>query len=222
MPEHLPVDGTLTWLCDRVAQAKLEGKYTALVAGGFDVPHDNHEWYIRDCRARVAKRILEQEGRVPTPGAIMDIMTSDRIALIVSIDSDEALNARKGGQAEKGGIPRPVYPWSARAQRIAGYSFEHPATGELHHAADIVTKECAVNYTGTPLQSANHLTAYLGELDLLDSYIVFDEHPQDEINARNNGFDPIIVPQAVIYARDPRTGDEYKSSGIIKLIRGNQ
>lgn len=221
MPENLPPTDAVTWISERVAEAKLQGKYTALVAGGFDVPHDNHEWYIRDCRARVAKRVLEQNGIEPTSAAIMDMMTNGRIALIVSIDSDEALDARKGGQAEKGGIPRPVYPWSARAHRIAGYSFEHPVTGQVHHAADIISKECPVSCADTPLQSANSLISHLGSLDLLDSYIVFDEHPQDEINARNNGFDPIIVPQAVVYARDPRTDAGYKSSSIIKRIRGN-
>lgn len=153
----------------------------------------------------------------------MDVMSSGQVALIVSIDSDEALNARKGGQTEKGGIPRPVYPWQSRAHRIAGYSFEHPLTGEVHHTADIVSKECAVNYQGTPLQQAATVAGWLGSEELgglLDTYIVFDEHPHDEANARALGFNPIIVSQDIIYARDHRNGRGFKSSGIIKAIRG--
>lgn len=220
MEEGLELHEAVNWLGNQVAEAKLEGKYTALVAGGFDVPHDNHEWYIRDCRARVAKMVLEERGATVTPESIMDVMTSNQITLIVSIDSDNALDSRKGGQTEKGGIPRPVYPWSARAHRIAGYSYTHPHTGQIHHSADIVSRECSVDYTDSPLENAASVASYLKSLDLLDGYIVFDEHPQDEINARELGFDPIIVPQAVVYARDPRTDAEYKSSGIIKRIRG--
>jgi hypothetical protein len=220
MDSTLEAEEAMGWLADQVAREKLQGKYTALVAGGFDVPHDNHEWYIRHCRMLVARRVLEQEGKEAAPGAIMDIMTSGRLALIVSIDSDEALNARKGGVSEKGGIPRPIYPWESRAHRIAGYSFQNPATGAIHHTADIVTKECSVHYHDTPLQQAATTVEWLKSLDLLDSYAIFDEHPQDEANARALGFDPIIVSQDIIYARDHRNGRGFKSSGIIKAIRG--
>lgn len=220
MEEGLNPETAMRWLGEQLAREKLAGKYTALVAGGFDVPHDNHEWYIRHCRMLVARRILEERGEAPTPEAVMDIMTSDQIALVVSIDSDEALNARKGGKAEKGGVPRPIYPWVSRAHRIAGYSFTHPHTGAVHHAAEIITKECSVNYAGTPLERAATTVEWLREYDLVDGYVVFDEHPHDEENARALGLDPIIISQDIIYARDPRSGRGFKSSSIIKSIRG--
>jgi len=223
MPDGLEAPEALLWLGDQVSDAAHEGKHIGLVAGAYDVPHDNHEWYIRNCRAQLARRVLYYKGLTPTPERIMRTMTNESLELIVSIDSDEALNLRKGGKAEKGGIPRPVYPWVARAHRIAGYSFEDPfaARGEVHHVADIVSKECTVNYEGTPMQCAATLAKYLKSVKLLDEYLVFDEHPQDIENARALGFEPIILRQAVRYATDPRTGKGYSSSGIIKQIRGN-
>lgn len=215
-----PVEA-LHWLQERLAAAKLAGKYVAMVPGGFDVPHDNHEWYIRHCRLLAAKRSLQDNGIPLSVDTIRTAMDSSNLYLLVSIDSDEALNARKGGDPAKGGAPRPIYPWQSRAHRIAGYSYKNPETGEVHHAVDIVSKECSVNFTDTPLQNAASLSAYLHALGLLDTILVYPEHPQDEMNARANGIDPIVIPEFV-YAIDPRTGVEFHSSDIIRGIRGDR
>jgi hypothetical protein len=189
-----------------------------MVAGAFDVPHDAHEWYIRSCRMMAAERMLIQRGEAPSIATLQEAIAGDEVCLIVSIDADEALSKRKGGVPEKGGIPRPVYPWQARAHRIAGYCFE-TVDGAYRPAADLVSKEGG-EYENSHLACAYELAGHLANYGLLDGYIVFDEHEKDIMTARQLGFDPIVISQESSFALDPRTHTKYSSSGIIKRIQG--
>lgn len=216
-PEAGPEEA-LWWVTENVAEAKLNGRFTALVAGAFDVPHDAHEWYVRECRLRAAERMLTLRGEEPTVEALRQTIAGDDIFLLVSIDADAALSKRKGGVAEKGGIPRPVYAWQTRAHRIAGYGFER-ANGSYRPTVDLVSKEGG-EFEGTSLGCAYDLVRHLSQYGLLDGYIVFDEHEKDVQTARELGYDPIVIPQESSFAVDPRTGIHYSSSNIIKRIQG--
>lgn len=220
MQAQLEPEEAAIWLANRVADFKLQGSDIALVAGGFDVPHDCHEWYLRHCLMQATIKTLESRGDTVDDEKIMDAMASGKVRLIVSIDSDKALDARKGSQKNKGGIPRPVYPWASRAQRIAGYCYINPKTNEVHQLVGVVSRECTIDYQGTPLESARYTADWLNRLGLLDTYIVYSEHPGDEQAAQSIGIDHIVIPDGIVYARDPRTDKEFSSSGIIRSIRG--
>ena len=206
-------------LFNSLAQDKLAGAYTALVDGAFDVPHDNHEWYLRHCRMLAAKRILETRNLLPTTQALREAVASSQLRLIVTVDADAKVAAKKGGKAEKGGIPRPVYPWQSRAHRLAGYHFtDH--YGQNHQTVDYVTVEGDPGHHGTPLESSLTLAESLAAHGLLDSTIVYGEHAGTIQDAVRRGLDPIVIPNdQYTYAVDPRTQEEYRSSDIIKMIR---
>lgn len=48
-------------LLERLNTSKAEGKHLAVVDGAFDVPHDNHTWYLREARLRAAKHHFTEE-----------------------------------------------------------------------------------------------------------------------------------------------------------------
>lgn len=221
-PELSPLDAQ-EWVINRLAQAKLEGKLTGLVAGAFDVPQENHDWYLRHARYLLAKKHLQNNNMSTDAESIRNTIESNAIFLVVSIDSDISLDSRKSNDAMKGGVKRPIYGWSTRASRIASHNVADKFDPRTRHGiVDLVVAE-GPEYEGTILQQAK---IFANEMHnepfcLLDDYIVFDEHPKDIENAINSGFDPLIIPMDIVYSLDPISGKPYKSSSIIKRIRGD-
>jgi hypothetical protein len=200
--------------------------FNAIVMGSYDIPHPSHEWYLRDCRARAAEQMLINQFGLKhdeiTPDDIKVALTHPGLTLTCIIDSDIAINIRKGGQKEKGGIVRPVYTWQDRAERIAGYSYYNEVDRQTHNVVDYVIKE-GKEFEGTPMLRIHLLAEVLKEKKLLDAYIVFGENPQSLANAKAVGFDGsnlIFIPTESEYCLDPRTGRGYHTSDIIKRIQG--
>ena len=208
-------------LFEAIACDKLNGAYTALVDGAFDVPHDNHEWYLRHCRLLAAKQMLKESDTLPTTDALRSAIASPNLRLIVTVDADAKVAAKKGGKAEKGGIPRPVYPWESRAHRLAGYHFSD-ASGINRHTIDYVTVEGDPGHIDTPLESSLTLGQTLAKNGLLDAMIVYGEHDATIQEAIERGLQPLVIPDNFTYAVDPRTQKEYKSSSIIRMIRNEE
>jgi hypothetical protein len=212
------------WLLETLAKAKLSNPDTfiAIVAGSFDVPHPNHEWYLRDCRLRAAQQMLESEGiESASQRQLQQAIASDQLKLIVSIDSDKSIDVRKSGDPSKGGVKRPIYPWSVRAERIAGYTFDDPNDGKIHYVADVVSKECRVDFANTSMERCYDVAKMLDQYGLLSSYIAYGEHQEDIDFANSLSCKSVIIPLELVYAHDPRTNQNYKSSGIIKQAQGD-
>jgi len=220
-PELLPLEAE-RWVIEKLAQAKLANKLTGVVAGAFDVPQENHEWYLRHARYLLAKKYLQNNGMDIDNYSIRSVVESDLIFLVVSVDSDISLDNRKSNDIKKGGVKRPIYGWSTRASRVASHNVaDRLNPGNRHGIVDLVIAE-GPDYEGTILQQAK---IFANEMHnepfcLIDEYIVFDEHPKDIENATNSGFDPLVIPMDLIYSFDPISGKPYKSSSIIKRIRG--
>jgi len=215
------------WTLEALAKAKLDNKLTALVAGSFDVPHPNHDWFLRHCRLMLADKWLKnndintKEMTEKEQGIILrEVIESDRIFLAVSIDTDTALDIRKSNDPTKGGVKRPIYDWGVRANRIASQSFASSLDPRIKFGVVDLVVAGGPEYKDTILEKAKILadTAH-NQYDLIDEYIVFDEHPQDIDNAINSGFEPIIIPMDYIYSKGPN-GEKHKSSAYIRKIRG--
>jgi len=210
------------WTMQKLAQAKLAGKLVGIVAGAFDVPQENHVWFLRHARYLLAKKYLQINGYSDDTNSIRDTIESDSIFLVVSIDSDISLDNRKSNDFLKGGVKRPIYGWSTRANQVASHNFIDRHNQKVRHGiADLVIPG-GPDYEATILEQTK-ITAHMLHNEpfcLIDEYIVFDEHPDDITNAIGSGFDPLVIPMELIYSNDPLTGKGYKSSAIIKRIRG--
>lgn len=191
--------------------------HLSLTDGAFDVPTDNHEWWLRDCRHHAAEAYFGSKYRSSSPAQKRAMIASDEIVLVVTIDADVKVLSRKGYQPDKGNIARPVYDWPARARRVAGYMIPDERGG-YRPTVDLVTVEGDPFHHGTALESHLSLGAILSQLDIVASWILSDDHP-DILAAQAVSNNVAIVPKTC-YAKDHRTGRMWTSSYIIDRIRG--
>ena len=186
-----------------------------LVDGAFDVPHPSHEWYLRYCKLLGAQAMNPGAGRAE----LQESLSDGSVSLAVTVDADEKIANKKSGKSEKGGVQRPIYPWTARADRIAGYSYE--IYGRISHTADLVTVEGDLQHKGTLLESSLHLACGLGREGLLDNLVVYGEHKETIGDARRMGVEPIIIPDGFTdFEINPQTERPWSSSAIIRRAQG--
>ena len=196
----------------------------ALVDGAFDVPHNNHEWYLRHCKIIGAfgafkaqygddVSFAEMAARIRTDPTILETTS-----LAVTVDADDKIAHKKSGLKAKGGIQRPIYPWIARAGRLAGYHFE--LNGKLYQTADLVTVEGDSLHKDTPLESSLALAAFLQSEDLLDTFIIYGEHNTTVDEAHDLSLDPVVIGDDFVYETNPQTGRGWSSSALIHRAQG--
>lgn len=192
--------------------------HITLVDGAFDVPHDNHEWYLRHVRLLGARALLRAHGYPITAETLSIAVAQPALSLAVTVDADHKVAAKKGGVEAKGGAPRPIYPWETRANRVAGYSFD--SSVGLIGVADLVTVEGDPVHEGTCLESSLILAEFLARHGLLDTLVVFDEQPAVVQEARDRGLNPLLVTIGIDpYVLNPQTNVMWKTSTIIRRIR---
>lgn len=183
-----------------------------VVSGSFDVPHENHTWYLRHCKALLAEKMCIEQGWEVNKEMIRDIIAEGLVKLVVAVDTDQEVSRRK----TKDGDVRPIYHFYDRARRISELTI---GFGEDRvSVADFVVPE-GPEYSGSSLERLPDLASLGKENGLIDEFITFGEHPKSAEEARSIGFDPITIPTSVYYASSPITGEAYSSSAIIKKIR---
>lgn len=210
-------------LLEVLAGAKVFGRHVAIVDGAFDVPHDNHTWYLREARLRAAQRHFGEAFVNASQPERQVMVASDEILLIVTLDADEKIAAKKGFSEAKGYTARPVYPWEARANRIGGHMIPN-GTGGFRPILDLVTVEGDHRHTGTLFESHLDFAQVLVNLHLLDTWVLFDEHGETleqatRITAEVGSILSIVEQNAARYSIDKRTGKHFSSSAIINSIK---
>ena len=193
-----------------------------LADGAFDVPHDGHEWMVRHTRALGAAASLIARGIEPTPDMVRNMLISPDVITAITVDADHKVAHVKSGFAEKGGVQRPIYPWQARADRVAGYTFETaPASGLYVPTTDLVTVEGDHVHRGTALESFVSLAIFLAERDLLDNVVINKEHSAALTQATEAGLNPIVInPDDMPFGLNPQTDRPWSSSDLIRRAQG--
>ncbi len=156
-----------------------------MVDGAFDVGHSNHDTYLKHCKLVTIEHQLIEGGYEPTIEELKLIVQNDfqslgsRAMLALTLDSDERINYKKSGKAEKGGVQRPIYPWEARAERILNQNYQGV------NIVDLVTTEGDSIHEGTPLERFLTLAKFLHDENLLNFIIIFGEH-SDVVDEADN------------------------------------
>lgn len=216
---HYPERGTEETLLQELLARKALGAHVVLVDGAFDVPHPSHEWYLRHCRALAAESNLLHRGIETTDDNLRYSIASSDTVLVVTVDSDAKIAAKKGNNPLKGNSPRPIYPWVARANRIAGHTFA-VGDGLYRPVVDLVTVEGDSDHTGTPFESSLTLAQHLTEQGALDRLVVYGEHESTIEEALDRGVTPIVIPDTHTYELNPQTEEPWSSSDIIRRAQG--
>ncbi|MBM3209985.1 hypothetical protein FJZ39_01415 [Candidatus Saccharibacteria bacterium] len=190
-----------------------------LVDGAFDVPHPNHEEYLKHCRlAGAYNYLLSRNSEAPTVEQVGSLATSSALHLVVTVDADAKVSEKKSGASSKGGVARPIYPWHERARRIANYTFD-TAEGP-RYSANTVTVEGDPAHVNTAYFSSLSLAKHLQSANLLDTLVVFGEHDTTVGQAQDLNLNPTVMPSTNVYSINPQTGRGYTSSGIIRRAQG--
>lgn len=202
------------WLFDNLTQEREtygDNLKVGVVSGSFDVPQGNHAWYLKHCKVLLAQKFCQEKSIEATANNINYVIEQGIVKLIVAVDSDQEISNRKS----KPGDIRPIYNFSERSRKIAdlNISFE----GSNQSVADFVVAE-GPEYAGSSLEKLPYLAGKGKSAGLIDEFICFGEHPSSADSAKSIGFDPILIPQSVVYATDDN-GIPYSSSGIIDKIK---
>jgi len=213
-------------LLEGLARAKDEGKDVAIVDGAFDVPHDNHTWYLREARRRAARRHFGEAFVEASSEEQRSMVASDEVILIVTLDADAKIAQKKGFQPEKGNVARPVYSWDARANRIGGLMIPNGG-GAYRPTLDLITVEGDPAHQGSMFESHLQFGRTLAEYGLLGTWVIFDEHPavveaaRSYVGADTNDIVSVVPQQEARFAIDKRSGEHWSSSAIIRGIVGS-
>lgn len=112
-----------------------QGQTTIITTGVFDMLHPDHMGYLAHVKSCAAGVRYEQKNpnkywsclnQQRQEKYIRDALADRALRLIVSVDGDESVKARKGSNPEKGGAPTPVLAWHTRANMLAGQSILDP------------------------------------------------------------------------------------------------
>lgn len=219
-----PKDGDPTELIKQILAVKAMDGYAVLVDGALDVPHTAHEGYLRHVRALAGAAFLLHHDQPVTNENVRTVIADNRVTIITTVDADNKVASKKGGNAAKGGVARPIYPWIARAERVAGYTFQ-VSNGLYRPVVDIVTVEGDSQHEGTPFESSLHLAEHLRDENVLDGIVIYGEHIETENEARERGLEPIVIPDSAegqTYGLNPQTNQEWGSSAIIRRAQGEE
>ena len=132
-------------------QWREEGAVVVFTSGVFDLLHLDHAAYLLHVKATGASEHYARHGYAIQWDELDEdqqqsytnwALSSGQVKLVVSVDGDKSVAARKGFDPQKGGQQRPIYGWQTRALMVASQSFIDPdpdGRGRLLPIADAVT-----------------------------------------------------------------------------------
>jgi len=130
------------------------GRFTVFNAGTFDVLGLNHIRGLAQCRLLGAMSLIGIE-KIETPEELAEahaVAASDRVRLMVTVDTDRALEMNKSRRPDKGGAPKPSLSWETRVAMLAIQTMPGP-DGAHVDMVNYITRHgsdcCAVCAAGT-------------------------------------------------------------------------
>lgn len=168
-------DAELEAMRSKLHELGKNGHFIGLIDGAYDVPTENHVWSLRDCRRRMAEAYFGDEFHTADTDRKREMIASDKLVLVVTVDADERVSDKKSYRSDKGNILRPVYGWSQRANRIAGLTIPD-GKGGFRPVADLITVDGDRAHKGTYLESHLTLGKYLADNDIFGLWLLYEWH----------------------------------------------
>jgi hypothetical protein len=146
----------------------------------------------------------------------------DSLKLVVSVDGNAAVAARKGHKADKGGTVRPIYDWTTRARDVLSAGFEMN-DGNFKRIADAVTlhDNCEVSLMGGPHAGIMEIAEFINP----DVWSVYHES-QDitdallSTHAANFANTEVRLLDSHRFYGDKLIGGSFSTTAIAKRIGG--
>lgn len=122
---------------DKISKWKKDGSIVVFIAGVFDILHLNHLIALEYYRLLGAKKLLERYPQITTP--IAEIACSNKIRLVVSIDSDLRVSENKFLKSNQKNTKRPALSWRSRTMMLLKQSFDDH-NGNSHNLVDLAVR----------------------------------------------------------------------------------
>lgn len=203
--------------------------FSVFNAGTFDILTLNHILGLVQCRTIGAMAILginkietEREKRV-----VHEVAASDSIRLMVTLDTNRALEEGKSRRPEKGGAPKPTLDWHSRAIMLAMQSIPSPGYEARRAVVDFITRHgpecCGVCQNGSCFNEDNALMAVKLQPDLVVVNADSLQTVADMERYKEEGLLPdteiAIIREEENQYYDPILGGPVKTTSIINRVR---
>lgn len=214
---------------ERMEDWRLAGRFSVFNAGTYDILTLNHILGLVQCRTLGAMSLLElDEIRTKQDQHVVhDLAASDSIHLMVTLDTNRALEEGKSRRPEKGNSPKPTLDWHSRAIMLAMQSIPSPGYEARRGAVDYITRHgpdcCGVCTDGSCVNEDNALMTVHLQPDLV---VVNSESKQTLADLERYGQEgllpqtkvSVIVEEENQYL-DPILEGPVKTTTIINRVR---
>lgn len=149
-----------------------DGHFIVFSSGTFDLLTLNHILSLIQCRVLGAMTLLDMD-KIETEmdrRVVHEVAASDSIKLMITMDTNQALEEGKSRRLCKGGGPKPTLDWDTRSMMLAMQSIPAP-TGNRKSAVDYITRHgpnsCALCAAGSCKNEDNSQMAIALKPDLM-------------------------------------------------------
>lgn len=205
------------------------GHFSVFNAGTYDILTLNHILGLVQCRTLGAMALLDIE-KIETnqqQHLVHDIAASDSIHLMVTLDTNRALEEGKSRRPDKGGAPKPTLDWYSRAIMLAMQSIPSPGYETRRGVVDYITRHgpecCGVHQSGTCTNEDNALMTVKLQPDMVVVNSESTRTVEDMDRYKAEGLLPntrvAVIVEAENQYLDPVLGGPVKTTSIINRVR---
>lgn len=205
------------------------GRLSIFNAGTYDVLTLNHILGLVQCRTLGAMGLLgiNKIETVQQQQLVHEVAASDAVHLMVTVDTNTALEEGKSRRPDKGGAPKPTLDWSSRAMMLAMQSIPTPRYPARRGVVDFITRHgpgcCAACAEGTCINEDNALMTVKLQPDLVVVNAESINTVADMERYKEGGLLPdtevAIIREEENQYLDPILQGPIKTTNIIERIR---
>jgi hypothetical protein len=196
----------------KVSSWKQLGAYVVAIAGAYDMLGLNHIRGLVQARIAGAAYML---GTTNNISKLSDLALSDELKLLVSLDTNGAVEENKSFNQDGGGSVKPILDWSTRATMLTSPALRG------RRLVDFITKHgpnsCNVCQPESCLHSSKTYSVASTDADL----IVVKSH-NNETFARHPKSLFHVIDESKGAFSDTLLGEQISTSSIIKRIRSER
>jgi len=205
------------------------GQFTVFTAGAYDLLGINHIQGLVQCRmlGAMSKLGIETITTKEHYRATHQLAASDSIRLLVTMDTNRALEEGKSRRADKGNAPKPTLDWKTRASMLAIQSMPQPDYAGRINLVDYITRHgpgcCDTCIPGTCANEDNARMAVDLQADMVVVNTGSTQTIADLSKYKMDGQLPttelVTIDERVGAFSDPILGSIVSTTSIINRIR---
>jgi hypothetical protein len=214
---------------EQIEAWRADGRFSVFNAGTYDILTLNHILGLVQCRTLGAMALLglnkietKKDQRV-----VHDVAASDSIHLMVTLDTNRALEEGKSRRPQKGGAPKPTLDWYSRAIMLAMQSIPSPGYESRRGIVDYITRHgpgcCGVCEDGLCTNEDNAAMAVKLQPDLVvvnsESFKTVADLKRYKEEGQLPGTQIAVIREKDNEYFDPILGSAVTTTSIIKRVR---